>query len=251
MGKIVPHFWFDQEAREAVVFYISLFEDAELTNTQEIEGAPDGEEVTSYEFMLEGQPFAAINGGPQFTFNPSISLSIMSDNKEEIHRLWDAFVEEGEALMPLQEYPFSELYGWVADNYGLSWQLMYSETAGDEQKITPNLLFSGEVTGKAGEAIRFYTDHFANGEVGEIHKYEANEANNPKAKVSFANFQLMDSQFQAMDNGNEVDYTFNEALSFMVFCASQAEIDYYWDKLSAVPEAEECGWLKDKYGVSW
>jgi len=251
MAKIVPHLWFDKEAGEAVDFYTSLFEDSEVTSTQKIEGTPSGDHVHSYEFTLADQAFMAINGGPHFTFNPSISLVVMEDTKEAIYTLWESFIEDGEELMPLQEYPFSELYGWVADKYDLNWQLFYSETAGDEQKITPNLLFSGQMNGKAEEAINFYTEIFANGQIEEVAKYQADEANDPKAEVAFASFQLLNTQLQAMDNANKVDYTFNEAVSLMIYCTSQSEIDYYWEKLSADPEAEQCGWLKDKYGVSW
>jgi len=251
MAKIVPHLWFDQEAGEAVDFYMSLFEQSKMINTQKIEDTPSGNHVNSYEFTLADQTFMAINGGPHFTFNPSISLVVVEDTKESIYKLWESFIEDGEELMPLQEYPFSELYGWVADKYGLNWQLFYSETAKDEQKITPSFLFSDQVNGKAEEAINFYTEIFANGKIEEVSKYQADEANDSKAAVSFAKIQLLNTQLQAMDNANKVDYTFNEAVSLMIYCTSQSEIDYYWEKLSADPEAEECGWLKDKYGVSW
>ncbi len=70
-------------------------------------------------------------------------------------------------------------------------------------------------------------------------------------KVSYAAFKLNGFAFSAMDNGYDVDYTFNEAFSFIVNCKNQEEIDYYWEKLSAVPEAESCGWCKDQFGVSW
>ena len=67
----------------------------------------------------------------------------------------------------------------------------------------------------------------------------------------FTDFQLAGQWFTAMDSAHKHDFAFNEAISFMVPCDTQAQIDYYWEKLSAVPEAEQCGWLKDKYGVSW
>ena len=72
-----------------------------------------------------------------------------------------------------------------------------------------------------------------------------------EAKVNFAEFTLAGMDFVAMDNGTGGNFSFNEAFSFMVNCSSQEEIDFFWHRLSAVPEAEQCGWLKDKYGVSW
>ena len=67
----------------------------------------------------------------------------------------------------------------------------------------------------------------------------------------FTDFRLEGQWFVAMDSAHEHGYNFNEAISFMVYCEDQEEIDYYWNRLSAVPEAEQCGWLKDQYGVSW
>ena len=67
----------------------------------------------------------------------------------------------------------------------------------------------------------------------------------------FADFMIEQQWFAAMDSAREHNFAFNEAISFMVSCDTQQEIDYYWEKLSAVPEAEQCGWLKDKYGLSW
>jgi predicted 3-demethylubiquinone-9 3-methyltransferase (glyoxalase superfamily) len=80
---------------------------------------------------------------------------------------------------------------------------------------------------------------------------EAKEAATPKAKINYAAFKLAGMNFSAMDNGYEVDFNFNEAFSLIVNCKDQKEIDYFWDRLSAVPEAEQCGWVKDRYGVSW
>ena len=251
MDKIVPHLWFDTEAGEAVDFYISLFDDSERIVTQELEGTPSGEDTNVYEFKLAGQYMGAVNGGPHFKMNPSISMMVLCDTEEEIQTLWDKLIEDGKELMPLQSYDFSELYGWVEDKYGFSWQLISSEGMDYKQKLTPSLLFSGPATGKARDAMTYYTNLFQNGKVLEVFEYEHGQANHPKAELAHATFEIMDMELVAADNSEEVDYTFNEAISLMVRCVTQAEIDYYWDKLSAVPEAEQCGWLKDKFGVSW
>jgi len=91
---------------------------------------------------------------------------------------------------------------------------------------------------------------FENSEVGEISRYEEGEAPSSKAKVKYAAFRLDGLNLAAMDIGYDADYTFNEAFSFVVNCSDQQEIDYFWDKLSKGPEAENCGWCKDQFGVS-
>jgi predicted 3-demethylubiquinone-9 3-methyltransferase (glyoxalase superfamily) len=250
MQKIVPHLWYDKEAKEAALFYISLFDQSKLINVNIIENTPSGNAET-VNFELAGQQFAAISAGPFFRFNPSISLMIACYSVEEVNTKWKALSEGGTELMPLGEYPFSKWYGWVRDRYGLSWQLMLTGNGQAVQKITPNLLFSNESCGKAEEALRYYTEVFENSEIGNISRYMEGEAESPKAKINYAAFKLAGIAFSAMDNGFDVNYSFNEAFSLIINCKDQPEIDYFWDKLSAVPEAEQCGWIKDKFGVSW
>ena len=251
MSKIVPHLWFDTEVEEAVDFYTSLFEDSKVMTVQKLEGTPSGDNALSIEFTLANQKFSGINGGPNFTPTPAISFTVLCDSNEEIDRLWEKFADGGRELMPLQKYPFSAYYGWIEDRYGFSWQIIHSEGQTYEQKIIPSLMFSGEETGQADEAIDFYVDLFQNGKRLDTYKFEEDQANHPDAKISHATFELMETELIASDNEEKTDYSFNEAVSLMVHCVTQAEIDYYWEKLSAVPEAEQCGWLKDKYGVSW
>lgn len=249
MQKIVPHLWYDREAKEAALFYISLFDRSKLLDVRIIENTPSGDsEIVSFE--LAGQQFTAISAGPYFKFNPSISLMVACSSVEEIDTIWKAISVGGTELMPLGEYPFSKWYGWIQDRYGLSWQLMLLD-GNTAQKITPNLLFTSESCGFAEDAVKYYTEIFKNSEIGIISRYEAGEAASPKAKVNFASFKLDGMDFSAMDNAFDVDFNFNEAFSLIVNCKDQKEIDYFWDKLSAVPEAEQCGWVKDKFGVSW
>ncbi len=154
--------------------------------------------------------------------------------------------------MPLDTYPFSERYGWVQDKYGLSWQLILTNPAGEERPlIIPTLMFVGNVCGKAEEASDFYLTVFKNPKRGANAHYPAGMEPDQEGTVMFTDFKLEGQWFAAMDSARMHDFTFNEAISFMVRCDTQEEIDYYWGALSAVPEAEQCGWLKDKYGVSW
>ena len=250
MQKIIPHLWYDKEAKEAATFYISLFDNSKILNVTIIEGTPSGD-TESINFELAGQQFAAISAGPYFKLNASISLMVACNSVEEVNAKWKLLSEGGTEMMALGEYPFSKWYGWIQDRFGLSWQLMLADSGKAIQKITPNILFSNSVCGKAEEAVKFYADVFENSEIGLISKYGKGETMSSKAKVNYAAFKLFGIDFSAMDNGNDSDFNFNEAFSFIINCDDQKEIDYYWDKLSAVPEAEQCGWVKDKFGISW
>ena len=250
MNKLVPHLWFDKEAREASAFYVSLFDNSSISNSVVISNTPSGD-TESIEFKLEEQDFMAISAGPFFKFNHSVSLMVNCGSKDEVAAKWEKLSEGGEVLMPLGEYPFSKYYGWVQDRFGLSWQLMLVDYNGPVQKITPNLLFSNAVCGKAEEAVSFYTGIFENSRINLVSRYQEGEAQSANAKVNFVSFSLDGMNISAMDNGYDVDYTFNEAFSLIVNCKNQQEVDFYWDKLSSVPESEQCGWLKDKYGLSW
>lgn len=247
---IVPHLWFDKEAREAAEFYVSLFANSRFISSTVFKDTPSGD-AESVHFELAGQPFEAISAGPFFKLNPSISLMVAFISLEEVDRVWNSLATGGKALMELGEYPFSRRYGWIEDRYGLSWQLMLADGEMPAQRITPSLLFSNEVCGRAEEAVKFYADVFSDSGVGLISRYGEGEASSPEAKVNFAGFKLRGQNFAAMDNGYAADFGFGEAFSLIVYCEDQREVDYYWEKLSAVPEAEACGWLKDKYGVSW
>jgi predicted 3-demethylubiquinone-9 3-methyltransferase (glyoxalase superfamily) len=116
------------------------------------------------------------------------------------------------------------------------------------QKISPFLWFDNQ----AEEAANFYVSVFKDSKIGNIVHYDAASAKasgQPEGSVLTVGFQLEGQDFTAL-NGGPV-FKFTEAVSFVITCEDQEEIDYYWENLSAVPESEQCGWLKDKYGVSW
>ncbi|MGH2759287.1 MAG: VOC family protein, partial [Actinomycetota bacterium] len=243
------HLWFDTEATEAAELYTSLFEESEVTNVTTLRDTPSGDcDVVS--FLLAGQPFMSISAGPLFKFNPSISFRVDCGTKEEVDSLWVRLSDRGTTLMPLDAYPFSRRYGWLQDRYGLSWQIMHTPEP-VAQKIVPTLMFVGDVCGKAEEAITFYASIFKGAETGEIMRYGKGEEPDVEGTVRFAPFTLEGYRFAAMDSALSHDFSFSEAVSLMVSCDTQEQIDYYWDRLSAVPEAEQCGWLKDRFGVSW
>jgi predicted 3-demethylubiquinone-9 3-methyltransferase (glyoxalase superfamily) len=250
MQRITSHLWFDKEAEEAAKFYTSVFEDSKINDMARLNNTPSGT-VDIVTIEISGQEFTLISAGPLFKFNPSISFLVACKTKDEVGALWEILSAGGMALMELGEYPFSERYGWVQDRYGLSWQVMFMGEHEIKQKITPTLMFVGKNAGKAEEAINFYTMVFHSARVGSILRYNKGEDPDKEGTIKHAAFELEGQEFAAMDSARIHNFSFNEAISFIVHCETQEEIDYYWDKLSADPKAEQCGWLKDRYGVSW
>lgn len=250
MEKITPHLWFDTQAVEAAEFYCSIFSNSRISNVNTIRATPSGDtDIVSFE--LFGQPFMSISAGPLFKFTPAVSFLVSCKSTEEVDELWSKLSEGGTSLMPLDSYPFSERYGWTQDKYGLSWQIMSAGGREISQRITPTLMFVGEVCGKAEEAIIFYASVFPDSKIGDVLRYGENEPPDKEGTVKHASFVLNGQAFGAMDSAREHNFGFNEAISLIVNCETQKEVDHYWDELSAVPEAEQCGWLKDKYGLSW
>ncbi len=247
--KIVPHLWFDKEAKKAAQFYTSVFDNSKINFINIIPDTPSGDaEIVG--FQIIGYDFMAISAGPYFRINPSISFHIRCRTVEEVNQIWEKLSKGGIVMMELGEYPFSKRYGWIQDKYGVSWQVIHTESD-FEQRIMPALMFVGNVCGKAEEAINFYASLFPNAKAEVIMRYRQGEEPDRAGTVKYSQFMLNGQEFAAMDSAWKHDFGFNEAISFIVNGKDQQEIDYYWEKLSAVPEAEQCGWVKDKYGVSW
>jgi predicted 3-demethylubiquinone-9 3-methyltransferase (glyoxalase superfamily) len=113
------------------------------------------------------------------------------------------------------------------------------------QKITPFLWFDKE----AEEAANFYISVFPNSKILSVDKASADTPSGPKGAVLTVSFELDGTTFTALNGGPY--FKFSEAISFVIGCKDQKEIDYFWEKLSSVPQSEQCGWCKDKFGVSW
>ena len=249
MQKIVPHLWFDTQAKEATALYTTLFDNSRVKNVTTITGTPSGDcDIVTFE--LAGQQFMAMSAGPYFKLNPAISLFTVFDSEQEIEAAWNKLIDGGKALMPYNTYPWAKKYGWLQDKYGLSWQLSWSDNHKMEQKITPLLMFTQDKAGKAKEAMETYASIFPNSKIEMAMPYEPGEGDT-EGFIKHARFTLGGQLFMAMDSSGPHQFVFNEAVSFIVNCDTQEEIDYYWGKLSAVPASEQCGWLKDQYGVSW
>jgi len=240
MQKIIPALWYDKEAVEAAQWYVKLFEDSRIIHISTIPDTPSGD-AEAVDFELAGVRFNAISAGPYFSLNPSISLMVACSTSEEVDRLYAELSAGGSDLMPLGEYPFSKRYAWLQDKYGLTWQLMLVENMAQHQRIRLNLLFTGNVCGRAEEAMHYYLSVFKDSSKGYVNYYQAGEAIDERAKVNYGELNIQGNQLIAMDHGFGGDFTFNEAFSLMVLCKDQEEIDYFWDKLSFVPEAEQCG----------
>lgn len=259
--EIVPHLWFDHQAKEAAAFYSSVLPHSRITHSSVIHDTPSGDcDIVSME--LWGVPFMAISAGPLFQFNPSQSFIVNFDPlrfdhsteqaRQALDETREKMSEGGQALMPLDQYPFSERYGWVQDRYGLSWQLTLSNPEGEPRPtIVPSLLFVGDQCGNAEAAMQHYLSVFEGARQGQIVRYGTGQEPNQEGTIMFADFRLENTWFAAMDSALQHDFAFNESVSFLVKCDTQADIDYYWQALSAVPESEQCGWLKDRFGVSW
>jgi predicted 3-demethylubiquinone-9 3-methyltransferase (glyoxalase superfamily) len=250
--------WFDNQAEEAARFYTSIFPNSRLGDTinygkegYEIHGGKEGTVMVA-EFELCGEKFVAINGGPIFKFNPSVSFFVVCETLEQTDRLWDALVKGGSVMMAYQKYDWSEKYGWLVDRYGLTWQISFGKISDVGQQLTPSFMFVGNQAGRAEEAVSFYTSIFENSKVDGIMKQPAGTSE-PEGNVAHAQFALAGQKFMIMESSSP-DHKFapNEAVSIIINCDTQEQIDYYWTKLTSDGgEESACGWLKDKFGVSW
>ncbi len=249
MQKIVPYLWYEKDATQAAELYVSSIPGSKIVSNSTLDGTPSGSvEIVSIE--LAGLEATLMAAGPYFTHNPSFSFLVACDSRIEVDRLYKA-LSCGNDLMPLGEYPFSARYAWVADRFGLSWQLMYREGLELPFKVTPTLMFVGDAAGKAKEAMNLYTRLMPGSSVDEILNYGPDEAPDLEGSIKHASLRLSGVPFALMDSAYEHAFAFNEAASLMVRCENQEEIDRYWVALSAKPEAEQCGWLKDRFGLSW
>lgn len=258
MQKITSHLWFDKQAREAAEFYVSLLPDSRVTSVITLSGTPSGD-CDLVSFQLAGMPFMAISAGPLFHFNPSVSFQITCPTTEEVDALWQQLSPVAKVLIPVGTYPFSARYGWIEDRFGLSWQVRHAPEGTAGQRIVPTLMFVGDVCGKAEEAINFYASVCSGApertpgasKADVLARYGKGEQPNQEGAVRYAHFSLFGQEFAAMDSALDRTSRFNEAISFLIPCDTQEEIDYFSGQLSADPKAEQCGWLKDKYGLSW
>ena len=237
--QIYPCLWFDGQAKAAADLYCSAFGNSKIISENPM--------VVMLE--INEKKIMALNGGPQYKINPSISFFVHCISVKEIDELWKKLSDGGKAMMPLNEYPWSKRYGWLQDKFGMTWQLMLNEDAGAKQSLVPSFLFTGDKFGRAEEAIKFYSSLFENSKTQNIQFYPKEDTS--AGKVLFSKFYLNNYLLIAMDGPGEHKYTFDEGVSFVVECDTQKEIDYFWDNFTKEGKESMCGWCSDKFGVSW
>ncbi|MEJ1089778.1 VOC family protein [Microbacterium sp. Mu-80] len=266
--KIIPNLWFDHDAEQAAAFYCATLPD---TTFQLAMRYPDDAPEWQREFVGEplvidlsvrGFQISMINSDDTFRPNPMISFMLNFDPlmfdgdadaaRARLDKAWAALSDGGSVLMPLGEYPFSPHYGWVQDRYGVSWQLMLTDPDGDPRPfVIPQIMFAGDVQDSAREAAELYTSLFDDAALGMVVEYPEQTGTAASGSVMFGEFHIGEQWFSMMDSNVAHEFTFTPGVSLEVHCRDQAEIDRLWDALSAVPAAEQCGWLTDRYGVSW
>ncbi|WP_347346537.1 VOC family protein [Microbacterium sp.] len=265
MQKITPNLWFAGDAAEGAELYASTFPNARVVSTSYYpdEGLPDfqrefaGKPLT-VSVEIDGFRIQLINAGASYRPNPSLSFMVNfdpssdPDARERIDDVWAKLADGGRVLMPLGEYPFSVRYGWVEDRFGVNWQLILTDPTGEPRPfVMPAFLFSGDAQDRAREAVDYYTSVLPDSRLGSLVEYPQQSGPAAAGAVMFADFTLAGQWFVAMDSAAEMSEGFTPGYSLSVECADQDEIDRLWDALSSVPEAEQCGWCVDRFGVSW
>ena len=247
---ITPAIRCNGTADEAARFYADAFREGSV-----VEQVPGLAATVS----IHGFRLSLINGGDQDAPNPSISCILNFDpllfgGEEQARTYLDELYERlsaGGVLMELGEYPFSPRYAWVRDRFGMTWQLMLTDPAGEPRPfILPAFMFGGTNHANAEEATEAWIALFDDARRGALRRY--GEGGPMEAgTIMFTDFTLRGTWMAAMDSGAFHDFTFTPGVSMIVSCRDQEEIDRYWAGLSAVPEAEHCGWCVDRWGVSW
>ncbi|NRE13522.1 VOC family protein [Enterococcus faecalis] len=244
MPKFSPCLWFDTQAEEAANFYTTIFEKGAIlskTNYVNEEHQPQGTSLMTIEFTLANQKIIGLNGGPEFSFTPASSFFVECKTLSQTETLWKNLTADGQILMPFGEYPFSPLYGWVVDKFGVSWQVSFS---GKEQTIVPTFMFANEKYGEAAKALSEWLAIFGPGEIIEKVEYE-------DGNIAQALFTLQEQPFRVMDARDKHDFDFTMAFSIYIDCENQEEIDRLWQQVTAKGKEWPCGWMEDQFGVSW
>lgn len=238
---IYPCIWFNNNGTEAAGFYCGIFPNTTYT----------GGNGMVQMLSINGQSLMFLTAGPMFAPNASVSFLIANEDEKETERLYNRLAEGGIALMPLDSYPFSKKYGWVRDKYGVTWQLYTGQKGDTTQYFTPTLMFINKQNGRAKEAMNLYTTLFPNSKTEGILEYPEGGEDTP-GNVQHAQFSINGYTLACMDSSLNHQFNFDEGISIVVHTNGQQETDYYWNSLIKDGGKESmCGWLKDKFGLSW
>ena len=250
MQKITPFLWFERDMKAVTDFYLGVFPGSTSSYFGSLSDTPSGH-VDMATLTIFGKELSLMTAGPYLPFNPTVSFTISCESEDEVRALHGKLMAGGKELMPLKAYPFATLYAWVSDAYGVSWQLMFREGAGATQKLVPGFMFVGSVWGRADEALEFYTKVFKNSSIDYRMPHDGTELPEAKDTVKYASFTLSGEPFSIMDGAKGAPFSFEQAISFMVSCEDQDEVDYYWTALTNGGKEVQCGWLSDKFGMPW
>lgn len=239
--SLYPCIWFDHQAAEAAQRYCESIPASEKLMVTPMVAT----------FSVAGRRMMGLNGGPHFTINPSISVMLHFEDQAELQDSWNQLVEGGSVLMPLGTYPWSACYGWLKDQFGFTWQFILGELPAPSDSIAnPCLLFTGSQFGNAAAAREFYTRLIPDSMITHTDLYGSE---NPQweGRLRFGQAMLLHQGFIFMDGPGEHAFAFNEAVSLVLECDTQEEIDFFWNALLDGGTAGQCGWLKDRFGISW
>lgn len=247
-NKIAYCLWCNDNATEVLEFYSNTFPRFKLLSRSDYPGT---NKLLMAEMMIEDRKFQLLNGNVNFFMNPAISFMLQLENADDVKMLHDKLTDGGKVLMELKEYPWSPCYAWVEDKFGTNWQLYtIPNNAKVNQHIAPSLMFTGKNTGKAEEAINYYTRIFPDSKIQGIMRYPAGGIDK-EGTVQHGQFELDGNTFMCMDSAYEHKAEFNESVSFSIACKDQQEVDHYWNAFTAEGKESMCGWCSDKYGISW
>lgn len=239
-NSITTCIWCNGNAKEMAKYYCAIFPDARFDTQNDVVST----------FRIGGSSLMTLNGGPQFKPNPSVSFYVTIENEEDLRYVWNGLSLDGKTMMPLDQYPWSPLYGWVQDQFGVSWQLTLGKISEVGKGVVPFLMFSDKQQGKAEEAITFYQSLMPPEKTPMIVRYEPGQVK-IDATVVHSRFYIGQNLFMAIDGGMPQPFNFDEGVSFVIHCNSQEEVDYYWDKITAKGKEGMCGWCSDEFGVAW
>ncbi|MDI9338596.1 MAG: DUF1611 domain-containing protein [Alphaproteobacteria bacterium] len=238
-------------------FYCNIFQNCKIDNKLSHADIGLEDNITSSQssslfaikLTIEGLSFEVFKGG-QNPPNSTTSLFVSCKSMKEAKRLWVALGQHAKILMPISKYSWSNCYGWLTDQFGISWQIMVDSTLEKSVEIIPALFFVNTHFGKAKAAIDYYTKVFANSQKLVVEEYNQGDSHTP-GFVKFAKFKLDQQPFVCMENESTFHYELINTTSIIVNCSKQNEIDSLWKDLSKEGTEKNAGCLTDKFGVEW